>query len=215
MFTGIVEEVGRVRSLEQDGDHVRLSIQASRARGDLKLGDSVSVDGACLTITALDPDGFVVGLAPETLRRTALGTARAGSRVNLERALQLGERLGGHIVQGHVDGVARILAIEPEGDSLFMTFEAPDGLLPYIVEKGFIALDGASLTVAARQDARFSVALIAYTQEHVSLVDKAIGDSVNVEVDIIAKYVESILGGRLDNLEKLRRDAAPLLSSDR
>jgi riboflavin synthase len=215
MFTGIVEEVGQVRLLEQDGEHVRLSVRASVARENLKLGDSVSVEGACLTITALDPEGFVVGLAPETLRRTALGGVRSGTRVNLERALQLSDRLGGHIVQGHVDGVARIVAVEPQGDSLFMSFEAPDELLPYIVEKGFIAVDGASLTVAARRGEQFSVALIAYTRDHVSLVDKGIGDAVNLEVDIIAKYVESILGGRLDDLEKLRRDAAPLLSSDR
>jgi riboflavin synthase len=216
MFTGIVEEVGLVRSLERADEHVRLSIQASRAREGLQLGDSVSVDGACLTITALDPEGFEVGLAPETLRRTALGSVQQGTRVNLERAVRVGDRLGGHIVQGHVDGVARIVAIRPEGDSLFVTFEVADDLAPYIVEKGFVAVDGASLTIAARAGNQFSVALIAYTQEQVATVDKGVGGSVNIEVDIIAKYVESILGSRLGGADAARRDdAASLAPADR
>jgi riboflavin synthase len=216
MFTGIVEEVGVVRALERKDEHVRLSVRASQAREGLQLGDSVSVDGACLTITALDPEGFEVGLAPETLRRTALGAVRSGTRVNLERAVRVGDRLGGHIVQGHVDGVARIVAIRPEGDSLFVTFEIADELAPYIVEKGFVAVDGASLTVAARSGSQFSVALIAYTQEHVATVDKGVGGSVNIEVDIIAKYVESILGSRLGGAATARRDdAASLAPADR
>ncbi len=216
MFTGIVEEVGVVRSLDQVDDHVRLSVAATEAREGLRLGDSVSVEGACLTITALDPEGFEVGLAPETLRRTALGSVRPGTRVNLERALRVGDRLGGHIVQGHVDGTARIAAIRPEGDSLFMTFEVTDDLAPYIVQKGFVAVDGASLTVADRSGSTFSVALIAYTRDHVSLVDKGVGDRVNIEVDILAKYVESILGSRWNGAEQAQRDdAAALTPSDR
>jgi riboflavin synthase len=216
MFTGIVEEVGVVRSLEQVDDHVRLSVQATVAREDLRLGDSVSVEGACLTITALDPQGFEVGLAPETLRRTALSTVRPGTRVNLERALRVGDRLGGHIVQGHVDGTAQIVSIQPDGDSLFISFEIPDDIAPYIVQKGFVALDGASLTVADRSGRTFSVALIAYTQSHVSLVDKGVGERVNVEVDILAKYVESILGSRGDDWKRTQRnDATALMSSDR
>ena len=216
MFTGIVEEVGQVRSLEQMDDHVTLSVRATVAREELRLGDSVSVEGACLTITALDPEGFTVGLAPETLRRTALGSVSPGTRVNLERALRVGDRLGGHIVQGHVDGTAQIVAIRPEGDSLFVTFEADDTIAPYIVQKGFVAVDGASLTVADRSTHTFSVALIAYTQEHVSLVDKGIGDRVNIEVDILAKYVESILGSRGNSAEAAsRNDAAALTPPDR
>ncbi|HWP36215.1 MAG TPA: riboflavin synthase [Gemmatimonadales bacterium] len=212
MFTGIIEEVGVVRALERAGDHVRLSVRALRARDGLQLGDSVSVDGACLTITALDDEGFEVGLAPETLRRTTLGSVQPGTRVNLERALAVGGRLGGHIVQGHVDGVAHVVDVRPEGDSLLVTYEVPDALAPYIVEKGFVAVDGVSLTVAARSRNRFSVALVAYTQEHVALVDKRVGDAVNIEVDIIAKYVESVLGSRRAGDVTARRDDAAALA---
>ena len=197
MFTGIVEEVGSVRSLAQERDSVTLSVSARVAREDLKLGDSVSVNGACLTITSLDDAGFTVGLAPETLRRTSLGEVVVGSHVNLERALRASDRLGGHIVQGHVDGVARIVKLQPEGDSVRVSLEAPPELARYIVEKGFVALDGISLTVTERVGSVFSVALIAYTQTHVALVDKGIGDVVNLEVDVLAKYVESILGDRV------------------
>ena len=195
MFTGIVEEVGIVRALEQDGDSVALSVDCSIAREGLSLGDSVSVEGACLTVTSLDDQGFTVGLAPETLRRTTLGGLRAGSRVNLERAVRVGDRMGGHYVQGHVDGVTRLLRREPEGDSLLVTFELPPDLARYIVEKGFVGLDGASLTVARRDADSFAVALIAYTRDHIALADKQVGEPVNVEVDIVAKYVESILAG--------------------
>jgi riboflavin synthase len=226
MFTGIVEEVGTVRTLDTTAGAVSLSIQASLVRDGLALGDSVSINGACLTATDLDAHGFTVGLSPETLRRTALGRIVAGTRVNLERAVSVGDRLGGHYVQGHVDGVVTIVGIRPEGDSLIVSFEAPPELAPYIVEKGFVALDGISLTVSERIPSpasspggrgpgdssfpsppggrgkgeggiRFSVALIAYTQDHVALTDKAEGDAVNLEVDIIAKYVESILGSRV------------------
>ncbi len=197
VFTGIVEEVGAVRELVQHADSITLSVGAQTVRGDLSLGDSVSVNGACLTITSLDDDGFTVGLAPETLRRTSLGDVSIGSRVNLERALRASDRLGGHIVQGHVDGVARIVQLQPEGDSLRVSMEAPADLARYIVEKGFVALDGISLTVTERVGTRFGVALIAYTQGHVALVDKKVGDAVNLEVDVLAKYVESILGDRL------------------
>jgi riboflavin synthase len=197
VFTGIVEEVGSVRELRHEDDSVTLSIAAQTVITDVALGDSISVNGTCLTVTSIDDAGFTVGLAPETLRRTSLGSVGAGSRVNLERALRASDRLGGHIVQGHVDGVVRIVALQPEGDSLRVSLEAPSELARYIVEKGFVALDGISLTVTERAGARFGVALIAYTQGHVALTDKAIGDAVNLEVDVLAKYVESILGDRL------------------
>ena len=197
MFTGLVEEVGRVRSLREAQEKVVLSIQANVVREGLALGDSVSVDGACLTVTALDPRGFEVGLAPETLRRTALGEVREGAAVNLERAVRVGDRLGGHYVQGHVDATARIVGFRSEGDSLVATFEVPGTIAPYVVEKGFVTVDGVSLTVTERIDSRFSVALVAYTREHVALTDKVPGQRVNIEVDIIAKYVESLLAARL------------------
>jgi riboflavin synthase len=196
VFTGLVEEVGRVRALEHIEDGVHLDIAAGTVTEDLRLGDSVAVDGTCLTVTELGSGGFRVGLSPETLRRTNLGERRVGDAVNLERALAVGGRMGGHYVQGHVDGVARIVARRQEGDSLVMTFSAPTDLLPYIVVKGFIAVDGISLTVTGREDDRFSVALVAYTQSAVALPGKPDGASVNLEVDIIAKYVESLLKAR-------------------
>lgn len=196
MFTGIVEEVGSVRSLDRRGESVTLSVRGSRVLEGLGLGDSVAVDGVCLTVAELDPEGFTVGLAPETLRRTAFSSVTDGTRVNLERALRVQDRFGGHIVQGHVDGVARIIGSQPDGDSILLTLDAPARLAPYIVEKGFVALDGISLTVTGSEGTVFSVALVGYTQNHVALVDKGMGGLVNVEVDVIAKYVESLLAQR-------------------
>jgi len=193
MFTGIVEAVGTVRLVDARPGQTVLSLRAPEIRDGLALGDSVCVDGACLTVTDLDPEGFTVGLAPETLRRTALGSVIEGSRVNLERAVPVGGRLGGHVVQGHVDGVGRIAGLRPEGDSVIVTIEVGEQMSRYIVEKGFVALDGISLTVTGRDDRHFSVALGPYTQTHVSLSGKQVGDPVNIEVDVLAKYVESIL----------------------
>ena len=198
MFTGIVEEMGRVRALDRVGDGTRLSIAAQTVLGGVQLGDSIAVDGVCLTVTDLAADGFTVGLSPETLQRTKLGERRVGDSVNLERSLQVGARMGGHYVQGHVDGVARVVEARPEGDSLRMWFSAPAPLLPYIVEKGYISLDGASLTITERQGDRFGVALVAYTQQMIVLPTKPVGATVNIEVDVIAKYVESLLEGRFE-----------------
>ena len=196
MFSGIIEEIGTVRSLDRDVDTVRLSVTAGGVLEGLNLGDSISVDGACLTVTDVDGAGFTVGLAPETLSRTALGNLQPGAPLNLERAVRVGDRLGGHYVQGHVDGTARITEERPDGDSLMVWFEPSPALMPYIVEKGYVAIDGISLTVAGRTESRFCVALVAYTRGHVTLVHKGVGDLVNLEVDVIAKYVESILEGR-------------------
>ena len=193
MFTGLVEEVGRVRELVVGADGTRLSVAAERVLPGLALGDSVAVDGACLTVAELDPAGFWVGLSPETCQRTHLGALRVGDRVNLERAVQAGARLGGHYVQGHVDGVGRIVDARPDGDSLRMWFSAPPELMRYIVVKGYICVDGISLTVTDRRDDQFGVALVAYTRGAVALPTKPLGASVNLEVDVIAKYVESLL----------------------
>jgi riboflavin synthase len=146
-----------------------------------------------LTVTHRDTTGVTVGLSPETLRRTNLGSLGPGDGVNLERAVVSGGRMGGHYVQGHVDAVGEIVGARPEGDSLWMTFRAPMGLLPYLVVKGFVAVDGISLTIAERAEDRFSVALVAYTRSSVTLAGKQPGETVNLEVDIIAKYVESLL----------------------
>jgi len=199
MFTGLVEEMGTVRALETTDTGTRLSIGAVITRPGLALGDSVAVDGACLTVTDLDPDGFWVGLAPETLQRTNLGERQVGDRLNLERSLQLGGRLGGHYVQGHVDGVCEVVEKRVDGDSLRMTFLGPSELMRYVVVKGYICLDGVSLTVTERSGQRFGVALVAYTQSMIAMPLKPIGATVNVEVDVIAKYVESLLEGRREH----------------
>jgi riboflavin synthase len=196
VFSGIIEELGRIREIEQTGESIRLRVDALLVLEDLAIGHSVSVDGICLTVTELHSDGFVVGLSPETMRRSTVGERQAGDAVNLERALEVGGRMGGHYVQGHVDGVGKIVERRPEGDSEIVTFSAPESLMPYIVIKGFVAVDGISLTVAERTPATFSVALVAFTRDATVLGSKPAGASVNLEVDVIAKYVESLLEGR-------------------
>ena len=198
MFTGLVEEMGAVRQMVNDPEGTRLSIASTIAREGLALGDSVCVDGACLTVIELDPDGFWIGLSPETLQRTNLGDRKVGDSVNLERSLLVGGRLGGHYVQGHVDGVGQIIDTRPEGDSLRVWFTAPEDLMPYIVTKGYICLDGVSLTITEKVDGRFGVALVAYTQSKITLPTKSIGSTINIEVDVFAKYVESLLEGRVE-----------------
>ena len=196
MFTGIVEEVGLAQSLEQPSEHVgvgHLTIGAKKVLEGSKLGDSIAVNGTCLTIVAFDGDTFDVDLAHETLRRTNLGSLKPGSGVNLERPLAATDRMGGHIVQGHVDSTGKVTSVKPEGDSILMGFQAPKKLMPYIVEKGFIAIDGISLTVVKRGASSFTISVIPYTLENTILKERCVGDSVNLEMDILAKYVESFL----------------------
>jgi len=197
MFTGIVEEVGTVERREGDA----LIIRAERVLGDLRLGDSVSVNGACLTVCALEGSTFTVRLSPETLRRTNLGALRPGDPVNLERALAYGGRIGGHLVQGHIDATGEVLSVEPEGNSLRVEVRPPAGLMRYIVEKGFIAVDGVSMTVASRTDTTFTLVVIPLTQERTVLGRRRPGDRVNLEVDILAKYLESLLASPREPLE--------------
>ena len=195
MFTGIVEEVGRVLHLDRPSGDLgvgQLSIQAEKIMSDLRLGDSVSVNGACLTVVKLDDDRFSMDLALETLRRTDLGSLSIDDGVNLERSLAVSDRLGGHIVQGHVDARGRYTSAKPEGASVIMSFRAPKRLMPYIVEKGFVAVDGISLTVTKKRVSTFTIAVIPYTLENTVLKERSIGDFVNLEVDILAKYVESL-----------------------
>ena len=194
MFTGIVEEAAPVRSIELDeSGNGWLSVEAVRALDGLKLGDSIAVNGACLTIVSLEGGVFSVDLAPETLRKTNLGALRGGDLVNLERPLAVGDRLGGHIVQGHVDATGKVQSARPQADSVLMGFRTPKRLMPYIVEKGFVAVDGISLTVVNRRAASFSVSVIPYTLEHTTLRERRVGDPVNLEVDVLAKYVESLV----------------------
>ncbi len=192
MFTGIVEEVGRVASLTD----YRLVIQAQTVLQDAHVGNSISVNGACLTIVEFDAGSFAVDLAPETLRRTSLGQVGPGGAVNLERALAAHDRMGGHIVQGHVDGTGDITGITPEADCFILEIETPEPLAPYIVEKGFIAVDGISLTVVQSAELRFTISIIPFTMEHTNLREREVGDKVNLEADILAKYVESLLAAR-------------------
>ncbi len=190
MFTGIIEELGRVRSRGRD----RLEVAAERVLSGTRAGDSIAVEGVCLTVVDQGSGWFAVGLMPETLRRSTLGTLRSGQRVNLERALALGDRLGGHFVQGHIDGRGQVLSRRPEDNALLVRIGSPEEIMRYVVEKGFIAVDGASLTVADCDQRSFTVSLVPYTQEHITLTQKKPGDEVNLEVDILAKYVESLLG---------------------
>ena len=189
MFTGIVEEVGSVTSAESS----RLTFAASTVIDKkTKTGDSIAVNGVCLTVAALTPYSFTVEVMPETLKRTNLGGLRSGDKVNLERAVPVDGRFGGHFVQGHVDGTGKVGAVKPEGNALIVRFDAPKEIMRYIVEKGFIAVDGVSLTVVECKPASFSVSLVGITQEATILGGRKAGDVVNLEVDILAKYVEKL-----------------------
>jgi riboflavin synthase len=195
VFTGLVEEVGRVVSLET-GEMVRLRASASRVLGGTRIGDSVSVNGVCLTVNEVDGETLAFYAMPETLRRTALGDLAAGSPVNLERAMTLERRFGGHIVQGHVDGVGAVLEVRPEGDAQIWEFEAPRDVLRYTVEKGSVCVDGISLTVVALRDASFTASILPQTRANTNLGELRVGDRVNLEADVIGKYVERLLGPR-------------------
>jgi riboflavin synthase len=194
MFTGLIERLGRIESIEEIGDarHFTISAPDNEYLQDALIGESIAVSGVCLTATELTATTFKTSAVEETLRRTALGDRKVGDIVNLERALPVGARLGGHIVQGHVDGVADIIATRDEGEGWWVTFQPPFGLMRYIVEKGSICLDGVSLTVANVAYNKFSVALIPHTREVTSAGHWQSGGRVNVEVDIVAKYVERL-----------------------
>lgn len=192
MFTGLVEETGRVVGLESRG-MTRLEIAANVTTEDILVGDSVSVNGTCLTVNEVDGDSLVFHAMPETLRRTALGELSRGSLVNLERAMEAGQRFGGHIVQGHVDGVGEVLGVQPEGDAQIWTFTAPVEVLRYTVEKGSVCVDGISLTVASLGAGSFAVSILPQTREKTNLKELKIGDRVNLEADVIGKYVERLM----------------------
>lgn len=193
MFTGLVEEMGRLAERREAEQGARLRIDAPGISGELALGDSVAVNGACLTVVASDAAGFEVDCVAETLRRTALGGLAVGDPVNLERALLAGARLGGHIVQGHIDGTGTVTAARGEGESTILTVAAPPEIMRYVVEKGSITLEGVSLTVAARTADDFDIALIPHTMELTTLGPGLNGRTVNLEVDLVAKYVETLV----------------------
>ena len=198
MFTGIIEELGVVAKISNNA----MTVQASKVTEDLKLGDSIAVNGTCLTAVNFSRTKFSVDLSPETMRRTSLGQLSEGSPVNLERALLASDRMGGHIVQGHVDGTGRVMSSRVDGDSIIFRIRVPKRLNPYIVEKGFIAVDGISLTVVKRGASSFTLAVIPYTLKNTNLASVSIGDRVNLEADILAKYVESLLDRKYGSEDK-------------
>ena len=192
MFTGIVEEVGVVRSAGQG----RLAIAARIVMPTLEIGGSINVNGTCLTVTTLESGEFTVDVVPETLRRTNLGLLRPDDPINLERPLRADGRLDGHIVQGHVDGTGIIGRISDDGEALMVRIDVPERLVRYVVEKGFIAVDGVSLTVVHCDEAGFLVTVIPHTRDHTIFGSRSAGDAVNIEIDILAKYVERLTAGK-------------------
>ncbi len=193
VFTGIVEEVGTVADVSPIGDSARLSIEGALVTSDASPGDSISVNGVCLTVVTIDGSTFTADAMLETLKRSSLGGLAEGSAVNLERAARLDARLGGHIVQGHVDGTTRVRAIAPSEQWTTITFDLPGGLAQYLVVKGSITVDGVSLTVVHVDDSSFSVSLVPTTIQRTTLGALTVGDIVNIEVDVVAKYVERLL----------------------
>ena len=198
MFTGIVEEVGSVAKISDNA----LTVRASKIIEDMKLGDSIAVNGTCLTSVNFSSTEFSVDLSPETMRRTSLGQLSEGSSVNLERALLASDRMGGHIVQGHVDATGRVMSTKVDGGSIIFRIRVPKRINPYIVEKGFISVDGISLTVVKRGASSFTLAVIPYTLKNTNLASVSVGDRVNLEADILAKYVESLLDRKTDTGDK-------------
>lgn len=194
MFTGIIEEVGHVKSLQRGAKSFVLEVEASKVLEGTQIGDSIATNGVCLTVTNLTGTGFTADVMPETVSRTALGDLTAGSPVNLERALSLQTRLGGHIVSGHIDGTGYISDLRQDDTALWLTVTCDSKLLRYIIEKGSVTLQGVSLTVARVDERSFAVSLIPHTQAATTLHQARIGDRVNIENDIIAKYVEKLLG---------------------
>ncbi len=196
MFTGIVEELGRIEAIEERPSGRRFWIAAAGVLEGARVGDSIAVNGCCLTAVAFEPGRFAVEAVPETLARTTLGVARVGDTVDLEGAMRLGDRIGGHLVQGHVDGVGEVVAVTPEGDGRRVTVAAPAALARYVAEKGSIAIDGISLTVARVDGARFEVALIPHTLAVTVAGTWRAGSRVHLEVDLLARYLARLLDER-------------------
>lgn len=196
MFTGIIEAAGKIESLDRsdEGGKLRVSVAAAREIGaGMKIGDSIAVNGCCLTVVAFDRKSFAADLSGETLRRTSFGEKKPGDVVNLERPLAAGARLGGHFVQGHVDGVGRVTRLAPEGENWWLSVRVPEELRRYVAKKGSITIDGISLTVAGWHDGVADIAVIPFTHQQTDIKGMVPGDAVNLETDILAKYVESLL----------------------
>lgn len=193
MFTGIIEEVGSVTSIRKGAHSCVLTVNASRVLEDVHLGDSIATNGVCLTVTSFTSHSFSADVMHETLNRSSLGSLHIGSPVNLERAMLAGGRFGGHIVSGHIDGVGTISSIKEDDNAVWYTVEAPSSILRYIIEKGSITLDGISLTVAKVTNSNFSVSIIPHTRAQTNLASKKVGDVLNLENDLVGKYVERLM----------------------
>lgn len=193
MFTGIIEEVGSVASIRKGAHSCVLTVNASRVLEDVHLGDSIATNGVCLTITSFTSHSFSADVMHETLNRSSLGSLHIGSPVNLERAMLAGGRFGGHIVSGHIDGIGTISSIKEDDNAVWYTVEAPSSILRYIIEKGSITLDGISLTVAKVTNSNFSVSIIPHTRAQTNLASKKVGDVLNLENDLVGKYVERLM----------------------
>ena len=194
MFTGIIEEIGIVQGVKRAGISMQITFGCRKVLEDARIGDSIAVNGVCLTVTQKSEGAFTADVMAETFRRSALGALEKGSRVNLERAMAAGGRFGGHIVSGHIDGTGTIQSFRREENAVWVSIKAPEGILRYIVEKGSVAIDGISLTVAKVGEGDFQVSVIPHTSQETTLLSKRPGDLVNLENDIIGKYVEKLLG---------------------
>ena len=200
MFTGIIEEIGKIKKISISGKSGSLEIEAKKILEGTKIGDSIAVNGVCLTVTNLSSSGFSADVMAETLRRSSLGSLSSGSEVNLERAMSLEGRFGGHIVSGHIDGTGTIASLQKEENAVWVHIKASPEILALIVEKGSIAIDGISLTVAGVTDSEFSVSVIPHTAKETTLLSKKASDLVNLENDIVGKYVQKLLGGNSANV---------------
>jgi len=201
MFTGIIEEIGKIEEISKQGRNLKLRIKAHKILNGLKVGDSININGTCQTIIAANSDSFTVEAVEETLRKTNLSGLKRNDGVNLERAVRLSDRLGGHLVTGHIDCVGKLKSITKKEGSFLCEFQLPEKYLTYLVEKGSVAVDGISLTVVEVKENSFTVAIIPFTLENTTLGAKKIGDSVNIETDLIGKYVERILASKRDKFE--------------
>lgn len=206
MFTGIVEEIGSISGIKQGKNSEILTIKAKKVLEDTKIGDSIAVNGICLTVTALSSDSFTADVMHETINRSSLSKLKYGSKVNLERAMPVNGRFGGHIVSGHVDGIGTIINIKPDDNAIWYKIQANQQILKYIVEKGSITIDGISLTVAKVSETDFSISAIPHTVEQTILKEKRQGDIVNLETDILAKYIEKLLNSTQNKQSKITKE---------
>lgn len=202
MFTGIIEEVGTIKNISKGIKSIKLTIGATKVLEGSKIGDSIAVNGVCLTITSMGKDFFTADIMPESLRKTSMANLTSGDKINLERALTLSSRLGGHIVSGHIDGVGTVIALKRDDNAMRITIEAEPKIMKYIIAQGSVTLDGVSLTVASVAKSNFTISLIPHTGEVTTLLSKDIGSSINIENDVIGKYVERLLHYDQENIKQ-------------